>query len=114
MGLTSKLKPKETMTIPFKEGTLYLVGNVADQLEFGMKPEVSYPYIFIYFVYSYDLKKIEQLPESSNFIRLGDGYAEARRHEGGFQIRRVEHPQSKIFSLSTFSKEEYEIIRKHL
>lgn len=111
MGLTSKLEPKETMTIPFKEGTFYPVGKA---LEFGMKPEVSYPYIFIYFVYSYDLKKIEQLPESSNFIRLGDGYAEARRREGGFQIRRVEDLHSKIFSLSTFSKEEYETIQKYL
>ncbi|MFH1211207.1 MAG: hypothetical protein V1645_04820, partial [archaeon] len=87
MGLTSKLKPQETTAIPFKEGTLYLVGKVVDQLEFGMKPAVSYPNILRCYVQSYDLKKIPQLPDSSEFTRLGDGVFEARRYNEGFQIR---------------------------
>jgi hypothetical protein len=112
MGLISKLKPNET--IQFKEGTLYLAGpDIADKLEFGMKPEVSYPYIFIYFAYPDDLRKIEQLPESSEFISLG-GDAEARKHQGGFQIRTAGPLHTKIFSLATFSKEEYKTIKKFI
>lgn len=118
MGLTSKLKLKETMTIPFKEGTLYLVGKaplptIADKLEFGVKPEASFPYIFIYFVYLDDLRKIEQLLGSSEFISLG-GDAEARKHQGGFQIRTAGPLHSKILSLATFSREEYDIIKQYL
>ena len=122
MALDSKLKPEDNLWFYFKEGLLNVLGEKEAEVHYrnsriyyGKRIEsVFTKENFPYILPLVDLKKIEKYRFLWEYLKINEFTQVRKTLTGGLQIKRI-NPISRDFSyVATFSRKEFNIIRKYL